>query len=106
MVRLLPVDIINGTGYVPIAQEHLRMLAGTKSGHTADDVLRHRIATDTVATPEHGERAQRMQRIAEPAEHFPTQRQTGTGDAFEAVLQRVQVGVQPLPTHTWVEFRQ
>jgi hypothetical protein len=72
MALLLPVDIINGTGHVPIAQEHLHMLAGTKSSYTADDVLGYRVTTDAVATPENGERAQRVQRIAKTAKHFPT----------------------------------
>lgn len=79
------------------------MLAGTYGDHTGNEALRHGIAADAVASAKDGERAQGMQGTTQTAERFPPEGQTGAQSRLQPVVQGVQMGVQPLPAHTWIE---
>jgi len=54
------MNLIHCAGKLPIAQEHFHALAWMHVRCTGGEALRHGIATDTVATPQDGQRAQRV----------------------------------------------
>ena len=76
------------------------MLTGLESCRTGHDMLRRRIATNTISASKYGEWTQGMEGIAQTAQRFPTERQLGLYDGGKPVLESVEVRVYALPTDT------
>ena len=80
------MNLIHCTGQLPIAQEHLHLLARLHAHRTSREALRPRIATDTVATPQDGQGAQRVQGTAQAMEFFAVQRQMRPHGCFQPMV--------------------
>ena len=79
------------------------MLARTYGSNAGNELLGHWIAADAIASSEHGQWTERVEHIAQTAERFPTQGQTGTHGRLQSMLQGVQVRMEPLPAQPWIE---
>jgi hypothetical protein len=97
------MNLIHCAGKLPIDQKHFHMLARVHVRRTGGEALRHGIATDTVATPQDGQRAQRVQGTAQATQFFAVQTQPRLHGCFQPMLQHVQVGTQPLASEARIQ---
>jgi hypothetical protein len=71
---------------VPLTQEDFDLLSRLDSCDARYQALRYRITADTVAAPEDGQWAQRIQGTAQTIELFALQRQTRPHGGFQPML--------------------
>ena len=80
------MNLIHCAGKLSIAQEHFNLLTRMHAHRAGREALRPGIATDTVATPQDSQRAQRVQGTAQTIELLSVQRETRPHGRVQPVL--------------------